>query len=364
MYKIDLANNQLMPLNPQSFSGLHLRERDHLQEWIAKHPAVLGEELLIIQKEYAGFDETNERLDLLALDKQGRLVIIENKLDDSGRDVVWQAQKYAAYCSTLSKSDILEIYQAYLQRYAPDENAAEAIQAFLGRESLDEIDLNPAHHQRLIYVAANFRKEVTSTVLWLMEYGLQIQCFKVTPYQYGEDVFLSVEQTLPAPDTEDLMIKRAAKEADSERSRRTQHNNSQRYQLFWSQMLDALNSLALPYTFNPDQKLEFHWIGAKTGSAKLSFELILRKKDLRMEIKMPHSYEPVLRSHQAKIEQQLQCPIEWDTSGSKLRIFAYQAFETSDSNQWPEMIQWTQQKLPVFQCLLAEAIREAEGIQT
>ena len=36
------------------------------------NPEALGEELLIIQKEFSGFSDTNERLDLLALDKQGR----------------------------------------------------------------------------------------------------------------------------------------------------------------------------------------------------------------------------------------------------------------------------------------------------
>ena len=72
-------------------------------------PDALGEELLIIQKEFAGFDDTRERLDLLALDKRGQLVIIENKLDDSGRDVVWQAVKYAAYCSNLTKTQIIDI---------------------------------------------------------------------------------------------------------------------------------------------------------------------------------------------------------------------------------------------------------------
>jgi hypothetical protein len=76
----------------------------------------LGEELLIIQKEFDGFQDTNERLDLLALDKQGCLVVIENKLDDTGRDVTWQALKYASYCSTLSKEQIRAIYQSYLDK--------------------------------------------------------------------------------------------------------------------------------------------------------------------------------------------------------------------------------------------------------
>ena len=109
MYQIDKVKNDIKKLEQRLFSDLGFRERDHLQEWIAKHPEVLGEDLLIIQKEFDGFDDTNERLDLLALDKEGGLVIIENKLDDSGKDVTWQALKYASYCSTLTKAQIVDI---------------------------------------------------------------------------------------------------------------------------------------------------------------------------------------------------------------------------------------------------------------
>ncbi|MCV5555259.1 hypothetical protein OFN13_29650, partial [Escherichia coli] len=90
----------MSPVRTKKFSELGFTERKHLQEWLAHEPSALGEELLIIQKEFDGFDDTRERLDLLALDKDGNLVIIENKLDDSGRDVVWQALKYASYCAS------------------------------------------------------------------------------------------------------------------------------------------------------------------------------------------------------------------------------------------------------------------------
>ena len=96
-----------------TFKEFGLKERKDLQEWIANNPSMLGEELLIIQKEFDGFNETNERLDLLALDKFGNLVIIENKLDDSGRNVVWQDFKYAGYCSSLKKDYIKNIFQQY-----------------------------------------------------------------------------------------------------------------------------------------------------------------------------------------------------------------------------------------------------------
>ncbi|MEM8329632.1 hypothetical protein Q4S08_18560, partial [Morganella morganii] len=140
----------------------------------------------------AGFDETKERLDLLALDKDGNLVIIENKLDDSGRDVVWQSLKYAGYCANLRQESIIDIFQRYLNQYEPNEtrSASEIIIEFIGRE----VVLNRKGTQRVIMVAAHFRKEVTNTALWLMQFNIGIQCFKVTPYCFGNDVFIDIRQ--------------------------------------------------------------------------------------------------------------------------------------------------------------------------
>ena len=143
MYKINQKSNQIAPLEPKSFKELGFREREHLQEWLEQTPQALGEELLIIQKEFDGFDDTRERLDLLALDKDGNLVIIENKLDDSGRDVIWQALKYASYCANLKKHQILDIYQRYLKKYGHhDVSAEDNIVEFLGYDELEEAVIN------------------------------------------------------------------------------------------------------------------------------------------------------------------------------------------------------------------------------
>ena len=115
MFTVDHQANRIKAVKTKTFSELGFTERKHLQEWLAHEPSALGEELLIIQKEFDGFDDTRERLDLLALDKDGNLVIIENKLDDSGRDVVWQALKYASYCASLTKLQIVEIFQQYIK---------------------------------------------------------------------------------------------------------------------------------------------------------------------------------------------------------------------------------------------------------
>lgn len=112
MFLINREKNEAISITKKTFQELEFKERKHLQEWICKNTDILGERLLIIQKEFSGFDDTKERLDLLAIDENGNLVIIENKLDDSGRDVVWQSLKYASYCSGLTKSDIKDIYQS------------------------------------------------------------------------------------------------------------------------------------------------------------------------------------------------------------------------------------------------------------
>ena len=122
MYLIDESVNRINRIERKTFSELNFRERDHLQEWIANEPSSLGEDLLIIQKEFDGFSDTRERLDLLALDLEGNLVVIENKLDDSGRDVTWQALKYVSYCSSLTKEDIRQIYQEYLNKIYEDKS--------------------------------------------------------------------------------------------------------------------------------------------------------------------------------------------------------------------------------------------------
>jgi hypothetical protein len=198
-YKIDTDLNSIVPLPSGTFNP-RFKERANLQEWIAKEPSCLGENLLVIQKEFAGFSYTNERLDLLALDKKGSLVLIENKLDDTGRDVTWQALKYASYCSTLLKEDVRKIYQQYLDKTPqtlPSADAKARITAFLEEDEYEQVAINEGFNPRIILVAANFRKEVTSTVFWLLRFKLRVQCIRVILYSTGDQYFLNFEPVIP-----------------------------------------------------------------------------------------------------------------------------------------------------------------------
>jgi hypothetical protein len=238
MYLIDQTNNRIKrQLQIRTFSELGFKERQHLQRWIADTPEVLGEPLLIIQEEFDGFNDTNERLDLLALDKEGNIVVIENKLDDTGRDVTWQVLKYASYCSTLTKDNIRQIFQAHLDKQGNGEQATESLSDFFNGTEYEDLVLNQLQTQRVIMIAGKFRKEVTSTALWLINYKLRVQCFKASIYSLGEELILDIEQIIPTKDAADYIISMADK-TQEELSSKASLQNSHHVRLeFWNKLL-------------------------------------------------------------------------------------------------------------------------------
>ncbi|MFE1242961.1 DUF4268 domain-containing protein [Fictibacillus sp. NPDC058756] len=287
MFIINKENNRITKLNQKTFSELGFRERDHLQEWVANNPESIGEDLLIIQKEFNGFNDTNERLDLLALDKQGNIVVIENKLDDSGRDVTWQVLKYASYCSSLTKGQIKSIYQDYLNKISSDQEAEENLKEFFEVEDYEEIVLNKGLTQRLIIIAANFRKEVTSTVLWLMNYKLRIQCFKVTPYQLEDQLLLNFEQIIPMKEAEEYVINMAEK---NQAEISIQEESKNRYNIriqFWKSLLPLINEKTdLFKNVSPSKD---NWIGAGTGISSVSYNFVMSRNYARVEVYLQRS---------------------------------------------------------------------------
>lgn len=345
MYQINKDKNQCTEIEQVTFSELGFKERDHLQEWFAKNPSMFGEDLLIIQKEFDGFSDTRERLDLLALDKLGNLVIIENKLDDSGRDVTWQSLKYASYCSSLSKENIRSIYQDFLDKNMRDELAENSISDFIGLD-YDEVILNQGSSQRVILVAAKFRKEVTSTVIWLMNYNLNIKCIKVTPYRHGDDLFLDVNQIIPVKDVEDYTISMLDKQADEKITKeKNQSRHIIRYS-FWQLLLERINRKT--HLFSNISPSKENWISTGTGISGMIYGLVVTKAEGRVELYFDTGSKVVnenafdyFESRKSEIESALSLyDIKWHKLLDKKACRIYIPVEGNyfDENQWDELI--------------------------
>lgn len=376
MYRINHQTNRITKLKQMSFSELGFSERNHLQEWLANQPDALGEELLIIQKEFDGFDDTKERLDLLAIDKQGSLVIIENKLDDSGRNVVWQSLKYASYCSTLSKTQIGEIYQKYLDKTGPSKDAKSLICEFLGKEEFAEVVLNLGNDQRLIMVAAEFRKEVTSTVLWLLKHRVFVKCFKATPFQDGPDLFLTVEQLIPLPEAEELMIGISEKEVEEQSLERGQ---ATRYQLrtdFWHQTLEALQDAKVTLYGNVAPSRD-HWLNTGSGLSGVYYSMIFNRDEARVNFGLGRASKEqnkalfdILNARATEFDQAFGAPLSWRRmDDKKASIIEYaKAFDGHNRDSWPAMIAWLVEHIQRMEKLfdpevasLKSALRQFQG---
>src|SRR5690606_31822341 len=151
----------------------------------------------------------------------------------SGKDVTWQSIKYASYCSTLTKEQIRNIYQMYLDKNSEGENAIDNLSDFFTQD-YEDMNINQGLTQRIIIVAANFRKEVTLTVLWLINYKLRVQCLIVSNYyMIKEDIVLTLEQINTMKDSEEYIIDMAEKNQSDIRTQEEMKNRHHMRAMFW-----------------------------------------------------------------------------------------------------------------------------------
>src|SRR5581483_6119045 len=105
MVQVDAG--EAVMLQPVSFSG-RVSESE-LEKWLIENPALAGEPLLVLGSQLAEFAEDKDRLDVLAVDKRGEIVLLELKVDGAFRLTDLQALAYAAGYSALDATHFAEI---------------------------------------------------------------------------------------------------------------------------------------------------------------------------------------------------------------------------------------------------------------
>lgn len=363
MFILDKESNSIVKIIGKTFHELGYKEREHLQEWIARTPDCLGEELLIIQKEFDGFNDTNERLDLLALDKSGSLVIIENKLDDTGKDVVWQALKYVSYCSTLTKQQITDIFQVFLDKYHKGEKASDKIVEFMDDKPFEEISLNE-HDQRMILVAGNFRKEVTSTALWMLNHGISVQCFKAMPFQYESNIFLDIEQIIPVKEAADYIIKMADKAKEEQATKENSNGIKTLRRQFWSELLEMYNMISKQFqNINPTDD---HWLSCGSGVSGVPFQFLITISYVAVQLNISKADRDAnkkifdtLYLHKDEIENEFGNQLIWDRLDEKKSCRIYYSLINIDIREidnWDDIKRFLTSNMVKFEKALKDIL--------
>jgi hypothetical protein len=206
------ADRTLSVIEPQLFNdeSIRLKERQDLQAMLRDSPEaqrqILGEGLLVFSEEFSNWQDSVRRIDLLALDKRGELVVIELKRDEDGAHMELQAVRYAAMVSAMTFQAVLRAYQAFLiKRGLPGEEAEPKLLEFLGKSSEDEVAIGSK--PRILLLSRGLGKEITTTVLWLRnECNLDVRCIEMIPHEVGGRKLLATQTIIPPPAAADYMV--------------------------------------------------------------------------------------------------------------------------------------------------------------
>jgi hypothetical protein len=135
---------------PIRLKSTYLDSEDLLEQQIFQDLSLLNPHWLLIGRQVrTGFDK---RIDLLAMDGDGSVIIIELKRDKTPRDVVGQALDYASWIVGLNKEDLEYIYHDFASRYECSiQFLDEAFKAKFSVE-LSNVEINKTH--QLVVVAS------------------------------------------------------------------------------------------------------------------------------------------------------------------------------------------------------------------
>ncbi len=168
-----IAADRPQPLQPSSIDL-----ESHLHTWIERDPFLLETGLVIVGSEFP-VDEGKGRLDLLALDPQGRWVVIELKRDLLTPDVFGQALYYAACIARLPYMQLAARVEAYLQTRAP---AGPRLADLLAERDAGEDPQNTSREVRIYVVGTRRTPSLEAMAAYLANYEVPLSLVSYDVY--------------------------------------------------------------------------------------------------------------------------------------------------------------------------------------
>jgi len=218
IYLVD--DDTIQPISETTFGREGVLERADLQRLLRANIEVISPDTLIISEEFGEWEESRRRIDLLGVDKQANLVVIELKRTEDGGHMELQSIRYAAMVSTLTFERAVDVFDRHLSRLGKEDGEARGILLeFLGWDAAGDDQF--AQDVRIVLASAEFSKELTSSVLWLLDHDIDIRCVRLKPYRLKDQILVDVQQIIPLPEVEEYQIQvreKVQKERESRNS--------------------------------------------------------------------------------------------------------------------------------------------------
>ena len=213
-----MSADEISAIPPVKFGQEGILEAD-MQRLLKANIAVISPDTLVVAKEFGDWEDSQRRIDLLGIDKAANLVVIELKRTRDGGHMELQSLRYAAMVSTMTFDKLVPIYQRFLEDNGVEKDAEGDLLEFLGWDEADEEQF--AQEVKIVLAAQDFSKELTTTVMWLNDAGLDIRCVRVQPYKDGDEILLEVHTVIPVPEAADFQVQIREKRQREHQSRRT-----------------------------------------------------------------------------------------------------------------------------------------------
>jgi hypothetical protein len=226
LYRI--AENQIVAVERTTYEALGIRERQDLQLMFKNNIEVIAPGVLVVAEEFGDWDDSRRRIDLLGVDRNANLVVVELKRTEDGGHMELQALRYAAMISSLTFSKLEAIYSTYLAKNQIDLDARDSLLQFLEWEEVDEDQF--AQEVKIVLASSEFSKELTTTVMWLNEFGLDVRCVRMHPYTADNQTYLDIQTVIPIPEAEDYQI-RIREKKQKEREGRSSSRDFSKFDL-------------------------------------------------------------------------------------------------------------------------------------
>jgi hypothetical protein len=274
----ELTPDQIRRIPETTFSLAGLRERYDLQRLLRSQFDVISPDTLVIAEEFGEWDSSHRRIDLLGIDKDADLVVVELKRTEDGGYMELQSIRYGAMVSAMTFEQAVEVYANLLRKTGGDPDEALAtILSFLEWAEPDEDRF--AQDVRIVLVAADFSKELTTSVMWLNEKGLDIRCIRLKPYSDNGRVLIDVQQVIPLPEAIEYTVQIRQKERQERKDRQERHVLRKK---FWTALLTfAKSRTPLHSNISPG---EYPWIATGSGMRGLTWNYVIGMHDARVEL--------------------------------------------------------------------------------
>jgi Domain of unknown function (DUF4268) len=333
--------NALKSISETTFGAEGIMERSDIQSRLREQISVLDDQLLVVAEEFCDWGGSTRRIDLLCIDSEANLVVVELKRTEDGGHMELQALRYAAMVSAMTFDQLVGTFARFRNNAAPDlEESKQAILDFLGWDEANEDQF--AQDTRIVLAAADFSKELTTAVMWLIERGVDIRCVRIKPYRMDDGkLLLNVEQLIPLPEATDFQTQIGVKKQAERQSRTVQHDLRSK---FWEGLLAHART-----------KTDIHakrkptlgtWIHGGIGRTGFALGYVARKLDSQVELwislgggqaqKNKAAFE-ALAVQKCNIEKEFGSSLEWQElpkgDGSRIRYVIDGGYK-SPPDQW------------------------------